>query len=410
MVRNRYLSRPPLIYKTHKFRYMYLYLIENYSQHGSIFGPKPIRPFSYFQQLALLELFETQKITEHKYDLIYALRLTQSYETSTLSNNQLRQVADWRQKEGLILSEKSCPENANCNTDALYALQKMGIYDDQLPPARDYDYTLFLGGSVQDMQLRMITLLSTLFINRDQPGFNLGTIVALTCDRIIPPDEYKKYDGMTFLTIEERKGTPMVKTSDEKFEELTEATAFKGILYSLHQFCIHPDFYQSKSFTTEGYHTSRPVSFLNENSYESLLYEKNKDGYFLNENFLKMACQFIENNASPLTHITRQRLSGNEEIHRPSTKETAKKWLSQIGEFNCKNHEQCEFLAISNAPHAFYQHVAILQGLEESIPFSSKQIHQLTTAAAAASYDIPMAYALDDVTKLFYLEEKHPPE
>ena len=405
----------PEFHQVHQLAY--LYVVEHYNQYKTITNLRPLRPFTFYQLLAILTLFDTQKIRHHQFNLSTFVKLTQRVATSTYSNSnaQLLNMPDWRQKEGVILEKDACPEGARCNRETLNALENMGVYDSQFPPIRQYDYTLFLGGSIQEMQLRLISLLSSMYFYQHNPDFQLGTIVALTCDRIIPPKEYKDYASMTFLNISESNGSPAVETGENLYEELTETTAFKGIIYSLQKFCSDKTHFETHRFSSEGYHPSRPVSFLSENSYESLLYERTNKGFFLNENFYTAACQFVDNFIAHTDKVlffeTKQRMSGNERIHRPTTKETVKTWLSQKqNNLHCSSNNQCEFLAVSNAPHIFYQHVAVLQGLEESLPASTKKVYQLASTGAAASHKIPMAYVLDDVTKLFYLEDKHPPE
>ncbi|OED43542.1 hypothetical protein ACH42_09905 [Endozoicomonas sp. (ex Bugula neritina AB1)] len=259
------------------------------------------------------------------------------------------------------------------------------------------------------MQLRIISLLSILHIYRNNIDFQLGTIYALTCDRIIPTSEYESYGDMTFLNISQHLGAAWVQTTEDGSELLTETTAFKGIIYSIEQFCKSREFYEKRKFTLEGYHPSRPVSFLNKDSYESVLYGREEKGFKLKEAFIDAACDFTENSPH-LFFETKQIMRGIDQIERPTTKKTVKKWLDYKGELFCKNEKQCEFLGISNAPNIYYQHLALLQGLEESILTPVKMKYQLATAGAAVSEEIPMAYAFDSLTKMLYMEEKHPPE
>ncbi len=368
------------------------------------------RPLNYIQQNAVFDLLMHQNITEHDFDISNIVRLTQRQDIASLSYQQWHQMQDWRQKEGVILPINSCPDKVMCDECTSDILQKIGVYMPFFPPFREYRYTILPGGSIQEMQFRIIALLAVLSIHGKKEGFSLGKIWGITCDRNIPSSEYEQYEDMTFLSIVKIKGSAIVKTGLNSEEPLTETSALKGIFYSLILFCNDTEFYENNKFTETGYHLSQPISFKSDDSFESILYESVDGGFLLNEKFREASCDFTKKYYE--THLdfheTRQRKLGNVIIKRPTTKETIKTWLIDMGKSICKGTEECYFMMISNAPHIMYQHIAILQGLEE-YALSQNKSWSLITGGPAASLKIPVAYALDDLTKLLYLEDKHPP-
>ena len=389
------------------YQFTFLLLLQHYSRGNSFF--RNIRPLNHLQILYLVELLEVMRIYPHNFNSRDIIYMTQGKFSTKLTEQQIKNVKNWRIPEGETINFEDCPLGSQCNK-AKIALYKLGTYSPLVPSIAQYDYTLFLGGSIQQMQWRLIGLISFLYENKDLQ-FHMGELHALTCDRSIPYDSKEIDKNTTILNIRRDNEHVLVETKSGVFKDLTETTAFKGLLFILKKICYSPAYYQTIQHTPQGYHPSHPVSFLDKDSFESSFYQKNKNSFILNSNFRDAACYFIKK-TNKLKKIkvfeTKQQRTGIESVIRPTTKLTAKNWLAKNRSLACYEKQLCKFLAVSNAPHALYQYSAVLQALEEHTPPSADAISELSILAPGASPEIPLGYPLDDLTRLIYLEYNHP--
>ena len=387
------------------------HLFQFYNPYKSIFHKGQLRPFSFHQQLAMLELFDTLGITEHEYNLRIMVNLTQNKNLSELTERQLEQAREWRELEGEIIHEKACQNDTVCKERVSTALFKMGMYDQQIPPRQHYDYTLFLGGSIQQMQLRMMMMLSLFHSSLKKKNLDLGQIVVLTCNRLVFDREANERPSITMFDVHRDPDDKLAKAFiDQQSELLTETTSYQAIYQSLQTMSQSPAYFARFRETSSGYHPTLPVDFLARSSFEMLLYRKHGFTFQLDEQLPELLKAFFQRYPKPEIIETPIQKIG-ELIKRPTTKQTVKEWLKRRGnKLTCKDPKHCKILAISNAPNTFYQHIAVLQALEESVTTPTDLIYELSTAGSGASMNIPTNTLLDNLSKLLYLSIYHPRE
>ena len=376
---------------------------------ASIFGT-PLRPFSINQQSAIIELLATHNITNHNYILSTMVKMTQYTGLSELDHTQIQQAIDWRQNEGNKIIETACLNNSMCKEQTIQALSQIGMYDTQIPPMQHYDYTLFLGGSIQEMQWRMLVLLSLYKMSLNNKNFDLGEIVALTCNRLVLKEEAEELLPVTFfnITVDDHGRRALISNDDKAV--LTETTGYLAIYHSLKMFSTSDDYFRRFQETSSGYHPIQPVSFLARDSIEDTIYKKDGHTFKLSDNLPKLLKSFLKRYPESNFYETPQKMAGASLVIRPTTKKTVREWLKSNNNTlkKCINKKPCRILVISNSPSAIYQHIAVLQALEESIEIPGSVVYELSTAGAGASTDIPTNALLDNLTKLMYLEDKHP--
>ena len=387
------------------------HLHQMYNPYQSVFNQQPLRPLSLHQQLAMLEVFDAQKITDHNYDLITMVNLSQKKNLSELDNIQLKQATDWREIEGSVIHERACLNNTRCKEETSAALFRLGMYDAKVPKFQHYDYTLFLGGSIQEMQWRILMLLSLFEASLEDGRLSLGRIVALTCNRLVLKEEADESLPVTMFNVrhdpDNGRAKALVNWESEKF--ITETTGYQAILFSLSRFSESPEFFAHFQQTSLGYHPRLPVSFLAENSFESSVYEKQGYTFQLSNNLPELLKAFFRQYPATDSFETLMQKKGETLRKRPTTKQTVKEWLkSQNNQLLCKKKNHCKILVISNAPNTFYQHTAVVQALEESVPRPTNLTYEVSSAGPGASLDIPTNALLDNLTKLIYLEAYHP--
>lgn len=401
-------NRANLSSKKLPFRYWY----HIYNSYNSIFSRhEQLRPLTFRQQLALLDVFDALGITEHHFSPITMINLTQKQNLSALTPLQLKQVTEWREVEGAISQERACLNNSECKEKVSQALFEMGMYDSQVPDYQQYDYTLFLGGSIQQMQWRMMMLLSLFDESLKNNLLDLGEIVALTCNRVALKDEVDGTSGLMFDTsydtVNEIGSAPVGNDGMEFL--ITETTGYQAIIHSLRRMNESPDYFARFRQSSIGYHTTKPVSFLGVNSFEDKLYRRRGFTFQLSDKLRTVLKKFFERYPDPLFFETQLQKEGETLKKRPTTKKTVKKWLAQRNnQLSCKDPDYCKILVISNAPNMYYQHTAVLQALEESITKPTNLIYEVITAGPGASMEIPTNALLDNLTKLIYLEVYHP--
>lgn len=386
-------------------------LHQHYNPYKSIFQQQPLRPFSFRQQLAMLDLFDTMGITDHKYDLITMVNLTQKKNLSELTKRQLEQAREWREIEGAVVHEKACRNDSECKEKVSTALFKMGMYDPQVPAWQHYDYTILLGGSIQQMQLRMIMLLSLFQASLKTKKLDLGQIVVLTCNRLVLKEETSETSSITMFEVSHDQDSERAKAfiDDENEVLLTETTSYQALYHSLKKMSKSPEYFDRYKETSAGYHTTLPVSFLARNSFEMKLYKRSKHTFQLSKQLPKVLTQFFVRYPELEIVETRMQKRGATLKKRPTTKQTVKEWLDRRdNKLSCKVPTHCKILVISNAPNTHYQHTAVLQALEESITLSTNLTYEVSTAGPGASLNIPTNALLDNVSKLIYLEAIRP--
>lgn len=387
-------------------------LAQYYNPYKSIFTQQPLRPLSFQQQLAMLDVFEALGISAHQYSLIAMINLTQKKNLSMLTSLQLKQATDWREVEGAVSQEKACLDNSACKEKTSIALYNMGMYDSQVPYYQRYDYTLFLGGSIQQMQWRMMMMLSLFSESlKSKNSLDLGEIVALTCNRVVLKEEADGTSAGTMFEVryDSDSGRAKAWVNDQQELLLTETTSYQAIYHSLKQMSHSPEYFTRFKETTLGYHTTKPVSFLGKNSFEKKLYGKRGFTFRLHTRLPKLLTAFFKRYPNPVIVETSMQKKGETLKKRPTTKQTVKEWLGRRKyQLPCKNPGYCKILVISNAPNTYYQHTAVLQALEESITSPANLIYEVSTAGPGASLNIPTNALLDNLTKLLYLEAYHP--
>ena len=386
------------------------HLIQHYAPYNSIFRQQQLRPFSFRQQIAMLELFDELGITEHNYNLRTMVNLTQYKNLPELTAKQLAQAREWREFEGSVIQEKTCRDDSLCKEKVSSALFKMGMYDHQIPPLQHYDYTLFLGGSIQQMQQRMIMMLSLFDSSLKHRKLDLGEIIMLSCNRLVDDREADERPSITMFDVSRDPINDLAKAYIDDYQEvfLTETTSYQALTYSLKKMSQSLEHFERFRETSNGYHPTLPVDFLAPDSFEIKLYRKLGYTYQLDVRLPKLLRKFFKR--YPDTEIVETPIQKiGEMIKRPTTKQTVKKWLKKRNnKLSCKDPKHCRILAISNAPNTIYQHVAVLQALEESITTPTNLIYEITTAGSAASLNIPTNTLLDNLSKILYLEAVHP--
>ena len=384
------------------------HLHQHYNPYRSVFHQQPLRPLSFQQQIAMLDLFDILGITNHKYNLITMVNLTQYKNLAQLTPKQLRQAREWRELEGEVIHEKACRNNSQCKEHVSTALLKMGMYDSQVPPLQHYDYTLFLGGSIQQMQLRMMMMLSLFHTSLKKKELDLGEIVVFTCNRLVLKRETVERPSITMFDARHDSIGGWAYIDAEQEALLTETTSYQAIFHSLKTMSQSPEYFARFRETNTGYHPTLPVDFLAHNSYEMKLYKKRGYTFQLNERLPKLL-QIFFRRYPELEVIETPMQKIGELIKRPTTKQTVREWLKRRGsKLSCKNPNRCKILAISNAPNTFYQHTAVIQALEESVTQPTDMTYEVSTAGSGASLNIPTNTLLDNLTKLLYLEAYHP--
>ncbi|MGB1271341.1 MAG: hypothetical protein ACPG5T_04640 [Endozoicomonas sp.] len=270
------------------------------------------------------------------------------------------------------------------------------------------ELTLFLGGVVPEMQWRMLALLTIFKEFSIDNHYSLGQIVALTSNRLI---DYSEYDSNTVSSIFITRGG-YVMVSEEQWIELkylTETLAFQAMIIAMRLSCSSawPSFTDLFGESTAGYHPTAPTSFLSENSFESTLYKKEKYTFQFAEHMNDTVCRFLDRHPDIEIYETQQEQAGVFTLRTPTTKATVKSWLTTT-RFNCQSQPRCNVLALSNAPHTLYQHMAVLQGFEEVIPRAQEIKYRIYTAGPGASEEIPTNIPLDDLTRMLYLIDRRP--
>ena len=390
------------------------HLFQYYNPYNSVFHQHSLRPFSLCQQLAMLEVFDTLGLSEHHNNLITMINLTQKKNLSVLTRTQLEQATDWREVEGSVVHERACLNDSECKEKTAAALFRMGMYDTQLPSFQQYDYTLFLGGSIQQMQWRMMMMLSLFFTSIKNDNFDLGQIIALTCNRLVLKGEADESLPLTMFDVSHDQNSGRAKAYVTENQEvlLTETTSYQAIYYSLKRMSRtsgEPEYFDRFRETSYGYHPTQPIDYLARSSYEQVLYKKLGFTFQLSKELPGILEKFFER--YPDAHIfeTSMQRKGETLKKRPTTKQTVKEWLRSLdNKLTCQNPNFCKILVISNAPNTFYQHTAVLQALEESITQATDLTYEVSTAGPGASMDIPTNALLDNLTKLLYLEAYHP--
>lgn len=385
-----------------------------YDTHKSVFNDQQLRPLTFHQQLAMLELFFIHGITTHNYDLLSMVFLTQNTNLSKLSPVQQIQARDWREFEGSIVREKACANNNHCKEETTTYLNKMRLYNSLVPKFQHYDYTILLGGSIQEMQWRMLMLLSLFNASLHDKTIDLGNIVALTCDRVVTKDEVDDSARITMFNISLDPRNELAKASISNDGEeviLTETTSFQAIYFGLKRMSESRECFNHFRETSAGYHPHLPVSFLAEGSFEASLYRKKGFTYQLSADLPEILTAFFNRYPEAVYFESNMIKKGENLKKRPTTKLTAREWLLSVNNAPpCKDPNHCKILLISNAPSAYYQHTAVIQAFEESLTSSNGRTYEIYTAAPAASPEIPTNSVLDNLTKLLYLEAFHPEE
>lgn len=400
-------KRPDISGEQLPLRHLYQY----YNPHKSIFTQQPLRPLSLKQQLAMLDVFEVLGISAHNYDLVSMINLTQKKNLSVLTPLQLKQITDWREIEGSVSQEKACLDNDVCKEKTSSALSQMGMYNSQVPKYQEYDYTLFLGGSIQEMQWRMMMLTALFAESIKANSLDLGEIITLTCNRVVLNNETDGISTGTLFDVHHDPDSSRAKAKIDDHHELllTETTGYQAIYYSLKQMSQSPEYFARFRETTLGYHPTQPVSYLGQNSFENKVYARHRHTFQLHPEFPEVLTAFFRRYPNPVIIETKMQREGETLKRRPTTKQTVKEWLKERNNrLSCKNPRYCKILAISNAPNAFYQHTAVLQALEESITGPADLTYELYTAGPGVSRDIPTNALLDNLTKHLYLEAFHP--
>ncbi|MGI9276831.1 MAG: hypothetical protein ACR2PT_18540 [Endozoicomonas sp.] len=379
--------------------------------------------FRSVQQRYLLELLDLSGITAHENKLDNIVNMTQMTGSRHLTDEQVEQSQDWRRTEGEDIRETHAGHDSALKSQFIDVLSRMNYYNAlRVQDQQKYHFTLFLGGSIQEMQWRMLTLLAVVD-NYGSPGeINLGKLVALTCDRhIVTMTEAQDTSEVknTFFPIRPVNGKPMVEVGPGEtlvhLEDLTEDSAYRAIYYSLVKMCEDPHYFARRRETSTGFH---PPGYLSRNSPELPYYQYQEDGgtYILTDAFRETACRFTRKYGIN-TFSVLEKAEGVNIIKRPTTKRTVRDWaLAPLaGEqlHVCQDKRLCRVLAISNQPSARYQQMAVYQGLQDTLPehwTGTDLLPEITVhlTAAGTSTGIPTDAILNNLTRHLYLISVHP--
>ena len=377
--------------------------------------------FSVDQHKKFVELLDELGITLHDFNLLTIVRLTQGKYSADLTPLQHKQLQYWLNKEGEEV-EETHDNFKGQKAKVVNLLRSLHVYQTMVPPyseSQPYDYTLLLGGSIQEMQMRFLTLVATFdnFRFRGAPGQtdkvqsqrNLGKVVALTCDRVV--NSGAQYDQKLevdpkYKTVWFEVTRGMVDISEHEkslVSDLTEDTAYKAIVYAVKRMCADRSFFEAHRRSTPGFHH---LDHLPEEGLASYLYKYTDYQYELTDEFLKASCRFLQQHPEPLTFLTPEKPSGVADKERPTTKQTVKEWSK--AEMPCIHAEHCHILAVSSQPNARYQQVAVLQGVEDiMVPLTSTKM-KISLAGLGVSTKIPTDEALENLSRALYMIEMRP--
>ena len=365
--------------------------------------------FSARQQKAFIEVLELLGINLHDYDLATIVRMTQCNELDQLTIEQQQQCQKWTIKEGEIVRESHALQKERL----VFLLRQMKLYQTLIPGLPSTGkvpyHTLLLGGSIQQMQMRFLTMLAY-FDNYGTPGeHSLGNQMTLTCNRIVNYGQNNESDieidlhrdtiwfatdGGHILTGPGRK-TPV--------KALTEDTAYRAIYYAVKSMCEDDAYFKNHRYSVTGFH---PPGHYPEISAINYLYKKRKYYYELTDEFRSAACRFVEQ--YPLnTYSSPEYYYGTGSVGRPTTKETVKNWIDQHSP--CTNGDFCNILVVSSQPNARYQQVAVMQGVEDKIAKIDTPGVRVMLTAIGSSVNIPTNEVLDNLSRVLYMIMKRPP-
>ena len=378
--------------------------------------------FDYLQQLFLLALLREAGITAHDHRLKTIVHMTQQTGSKHLNKIQNAQSQNWCRKEGADIAETHVAHDSAKKARYVNILNQMNYYSAlRIPNRQKLHYTLFLGGSVQEMQWRMLTMLAVMDNYGSAGEIDLGELVALTCDRpivIVKETQDTVETKNTFFEIVSNNGEQMVEVGPGAsvfLHDLTEDTAYKAIHYSLERMCKDESYFASRRETGTGYH---PPGYLSWNSPELPYYQLHEEGrtFILTEEFRGAACRFTEKYRVN-TFLVPEKNEGANTTKRPSTKRTVRDW-ADAPRFDHRRHpcqgiKHCQVLAVSNQPNARYQQMAVYQGLLDTLQESlagTDPLPEITVhlVGAAVSTDIPTDAPFDNLTKHLYLISEHP--
>lgn len=377
--------------------------------------------FTIDQHKKIVELLDELGITLHNFNLLTIVRLTQGKYSADLTPLQHTQLQYWLNKEGEEIEETH--DNFKGQKPRLVSLlHSLHVYQTMVPPYSEthpYDYTLLLGGSIQEMQMRFLTLVAT-FDNfhfrkdssqadNEQSHRNLGKVVTLTCNRVVNSG----YQHDQKLEVDPKHRTVWFEVNDDMVDisehektllaDLTEDTAYKAIVYAVKRMCADRFFFETHRRSTPGFHHQ---DHLPEEGLASYLYRYTDYQYELTDRFLDASCRFLQHHPEPETFLTPEKPSGVADKERPTTKQTVKEWTKH--EMPCIHTEHCHILAISTQPSARYQQVAVLQGVEDIMtPLSSTRM-KISLAGLGTSTKIPTDEALENLSRTLYMIEMRP--
>ena len=368
--------------------------------------------FSFRQHLTLIELLELLDITEHHFNLSSIVLMTQGRHKRELTSLQSQQLQKWLQVEGDKIKETH-DKKRGMKGKLVKLLHELHFYQTLIPSSHDeipYDYTLLLGGSIQQMQMRFVTMVATFdnynmldSYNRKSTR-NLGKIVTLTCDRVVNSGSQKNSEieiDPDYETVWFEVKDGMVDVSEHersRVSDLTEDTAYKAIVYAVKRMCSDVDFFESHRKSRQGFHLE---GHLPEKGVINYLYQFTDYNFELSDAFLDASCRFLEHYPEPVTLLTPELPSGAVDKSRPTTKQTVKEWVDVNKP--CSDQDECRVLTVSSQPNARYQQLAVLQGIEDTLLKNQTTKVQVSLTALGASDQIPTDEALDNLSRALYM-------
>ena len=361
------------------------------------------------QQEALVEILQLLSISLHNHDLATIVRMTQCNELDQLTTEQQQQCQNWLIKEGnggirethVLVKEK-----------LVSLLRELKLYQTLIPAipvtAGTLDHTLLLGGSIQQMQMRFLTMLAY-FDNYGAPGErSLGELITLTCDRIVNHG----LDNDSEIEIDLHRDTIWFDTDGDRaltgenkmtpIRALTEDTAYRAIHYAVEAMCNSDEYFKKHRYSVMGFHQRDHYPAISAINY---LYKKRKYYYELTDEFRDAACRFMKK--YPLsTYSSPEQFYGTTSVGRPTTKETVKNWIEEYAP--CVTDKSCNILTISNQPNARYQQIAVMQGVEDKLNQITADRIRVMLTAMGSSTSIPTDEVLDNLSRALYMIFKRP--